>query len=188
MLWRVAATWLLVVGLASCSGSHAPMPSPRPSTSPATAEFPAAVYPSPLRGGGGSIPACPSPQGVGALPRDTRSQAISYLQQMGRASHEYVLRHTDPAWWSVLKTEWRDLPSSSPSPHASPPILYAGPLPGMPKLGVPRQYRFVQRYCGAVIARNSYAVATGVRSSPALQGVNVFLARGGTVLFYYAYP
>lgn len=118
-----------------------------------------------------------------------------YWEAEQTLTFSFDLHHTDRAWWSVVRTTWRQHRnwSTSHSPSrpgaAKVPILFAGPLRDMPhSLGVPPQFRFIRRYCGAVVADDSYAVISGPRNGLALQGVLVFLNRRGHVLLYYEYP
>jgi hypothetical protein len=157
--------------------------------------FPRSTYPSPRHGGAGSIPACPAPSRLRPFDDTQRARAVVFWATVETRTFTYDLRHTDRAWWSVIQADWRnhknwsnpDSPLGPGAPHV--PVLYAGPLRGMPRaVGVPPQYGYVRHSCGAEVADHSYAVIGGPRRSGALQGVLVFLNRDSHVLLYYEYP
>ncbi|HTQ19412.1 hypothetical protein [Mycobacterium sp.] len=164
---------------------------------PATgaAGFPTSIYPRPRHGGAGSIPACPAPSGVARLDGTEQARAAVYWASKQTHTFGYDLHHTDRAWWSVVRADWRHRKNWS-NPHSpmgpgAPrvPVLYAGPLRGMPpRIGVPPQYGYIRHSCGARVADDSYAIIGGPRHSGALQGVLVFLNRRHHVLLYYEYP
>jgi hypothetical protein len=196
--------------LAACASGSSPSATtgkqtPDPAADPSTATyrepavgapgFPRSIYPSPRPGGGGSIPACPAPTGIEALNGTLQARAVVYEETLETRTFTYDLHRTDRAWWSVTRSDWRNRKnwsnSHSPSGPAAPrgPVLYAGSLRGMPhRLGVPPQYRFIRRYCGSLVADDSYAVISGPRNSGTLQGVMVFLNRHDHALLYYEYP
>lgn len=152
--------------------------------------FPSSGYPAPRSGGGGSIPACPSPAEVGPFNAYARSQAVREWRTIGTRTFGYDLRHTDRAWWSVIQTDWRDNPGPYPPrvERLGKP-LYAGSLRDEPAtLGPSGQYGLLADYCGSQVARRSFAVVGGVADRPALQGLSVFIARAGHPLLYYQYP
>jgi hypothetical protein len=155
--------------------------------------FPRSVYPVPGPGGGGSIPACPSAAGLSPFTGTAPARAAVVWATTFARSFSYDLHHTDRAWWPTIRRTWRgsqrhDAPLAGEAPVGPDLLLYAGPLRTTPQFGVPRQYGFLKHYCGANVADASYALVSGPRHGPALQGVAVFLNRRNHVLLYYEYP
>jgi hypothetical protein len=192
----------LVVGLASCSdqapgrvaGRSNPIatsPGPKPTDHHRLPEiggagFPRRVFPKPGPGGGGSIPACPAPTGLEPFSGTAPARAAVIWASVTTRTFAYDLHHTDRAWWSNVRADWRDT-GARPAPPGPDGILYAGSLRLTPQFGVPRQYGFLRHYCGAKLANASYAIVSGPRRGLALQGVEVFLNRDNHVLLYYEY-
>ena len=158
-----------------------------------TAGFPAQVFPKAGPGGGGSIPGCPSTEGLRSFSGTAPARAAVIWATVLSQTFSYDLHHTDRAWWSTIRSDWRDARQRGEAnprgafvgPDA---ILYTGSLQATPQFGVPRQYRFLRHWCGAALADQSYAIVSGPRNGPALQGVAVFLNRRNHVLLYYEYP
>jgi len=195
--------------LSACSGaSDVTAKAPIASSAPATAKprptfdlpavgahgFPARAYPKAGPGGGGSIPGCPDSRGLDQFSGTAPARAVVVWATVLTQTFPYDLHHTDRAWWSTIRADWRSAQQHGSKSPASASridpdgILYAGPLRTTPQFGVPRQYGFLKHWCGTRLADRSYAVVSGPRDGPALQGVSVFLNRNNHVLLYYEYP
>jgi len=161
--------------------------------------FPAAIYPGPRRPHPVPNPLghCPAPAGLQPFTAGNATTARALIPKLRRSFRE-DLRLTDRAFWPTILIGWQQPPRQGPAPGLTQrerlrqargghrPILYAGPLESYHQSeGPPDFTRAISAGCGTRLARDTWMVVDGPRTSPALQSEWLFLTRRGHVLLYY---
>ncbi len=156
---------------------------------PPGGDFPASVYPQPVRASGaGSISGCPDPEGLQRPVVRTRAEVVAALTQLARGTSAPL----DDELTGLDRAEWSQYAASRryAGPAGSVTVLYAAPLlaGGFGAYGPPDLAGAVSTACGAMTAADSYAAVEGPAGEPALQEVVLFVRRGGRLLAYAEYP
>lgn len=149
--------------------------------------FPTAIYPAPRRPHPVPNPLehCPAPAGLQPFTTGSAAAARALIPKLGRNFTE-DLQLTDRAFWPTILIGWQQPPGQGPARGDHRPILYAGPLRSYHQSeGPPDFIRPISAGCGIRLARDTWMIVDGPRTSPALQSEWLFLTRRGHVLLYY---
>lgn len=130
---------------------------------------------------------CPGIHDLEQPTAGARRQAVRIAEYSGSWSRSRVLHTSDRATWTYTR-----IPAPGRTPATRPrrqPVLSSGPLLGRyTGGGTPNPAGWVRHDCPPRVARDSYEVVVGPRSSGALDEASVFVERRGRVLLYFSYP
>lgn len=148
--------------------------------------FPASIYPPPRPEPlVNSIGHCPAAEGIRAFTAGSSAAARGLIPKLGH-SFARDLRLTDRTLWPTVISGWQPGGSRAFTPSRSRPVLYSGPLESYHSSeGPPDFTKLISAGCGTRIARDTWMIVDGPRTSPALQGEWLFVNRHGHVLLYY---
>jgi hypothetical protein len=148
--------------------------------------FPAALYPAPRpHPVVNSIGHCPAPEGLQPFAATSAAAARGVIPKLGHSFRD-DLRLTDRTFWPVIASGWQ-ASNRVFTPARPRPILYSGPLESYhSSQGPPDFTRLISVGCGTRLARDTWMIVDGPRTSPALQSEWLLLTRHGHMLLYYA--